>query len=251
MKTIGSKFIPIISIVAFFLLCQLLFNLGLRVSALPSPFDILTALVLLFKEDHVINDILASLGRVLTGFSLAAIVGVSFGLLFAWQQLARRIFNPLIELARPIPPIAWIPFAILVFGLGNTSAVFIVFLGAFFPILISTYLGATRLSRTHRNTCLNYDIRGLSYIKNVLFFQSLPGIMSGLQTGIGMAWMSVIAAELIGAQSGLGYLIQNNRLLLRIDYVMAGMLIIGIIGLSLNLIIKIADKRISRWLGPN
>lgn len=251
MKAYQSKLIPLISVVGFFVVCQILFSIGVRVEALPSPLDILHALGRLFIDDNVMTDIIASLGRILGGYIMAIIAGVSIGLLFAWKPFLQRIINPLIEIARPIPPIAWIPFAIIVFGLGNYSAIFIVFLGAFFPIFTNTYSSANNLSRTLRNTCRCYDIRGVAYVKNVLFFQALPGIISGMRIGVGMAWMSVIAAELVGAQNGLGYLIQNNRLLLRTDYVMAGMLLIGIVGLLLNGLVTLAERKSITWLGLN
>ena len=181
------------------------------------------------------------------GFSLATIVGVGLALLFGYYKTIGEYFRPIVEILRPIPPIAWIPIAILFFGLGNTSAYFIVFLGAFFPIFTNTYFGVASLPKIYKNVASSFELSRFIFFRKILFQFSLPYIFVGLKIGIGMAWICVIAAELIGAQSGLGYFIQLNRLLLQTDKMLVGMILIGIIGYFLNYIISKIEKLTVKW----
>lgn len=207
----------------------------------PSVFQIAQTFVKDLSGQQMYIDILTSLQRVIVGFIIASIFGVILGLFFGYEKRLRA-FKFYIELLRPIPPIAWIPIAIILFGLGNTSAYFIVFLGAFFPIFTNTYFGAVSIPAIYKNVASSFEIGKVRYFTKILFFYSLPYIFTGLKIGIGMAWMSVIAAELIGSQSGLGYFIQMNRLLLQTDNVIIGMILIGVFGYSLQKIIEYLEK---------
>jgi nitrate ABC transporter permease subunit len=195
---------------------------------------------------ELINNSLSSLKRVVVGFLAAAGIGVGLGIILGENVFLRNILEPVIELLKPIPPIAWIPIAILLFGLGDISSYFIVFLGAFFPIFINTTFGVRQLPQKYKNLARTLEIGKYSYFKNILLKFSLPYIFTGLKIGIGMGWMSVIAAELIGAQSGLGYYIQMNRLLLRTDKIIVGMIVIGLFGYLLTKLIV----GLENWLIP-
>lgn len=212
----------------------------------PSVFQILQALLKNLSNKAIYLDIGTSLLRILIGFSIASIVGICLGLILAYDRRLKDI-KLYIELLRPIPPIAWIPISIILFGLGNSSAYFIVFLGAFFPIFTNTYFGAVSMPTIYKNIALSFEIGKVKYFIKILFFFTLPYIFTGLKIGIGMAWMSVIAAELIGAQSGLGYFIQLNRLLLQTDNVIIGMMFIGVIGYLLQKIIEFMEKMLIVW----
>lgn len=212
----------------------------------PSIWQIFTALINNLSDREFYLDIGSSLLRILIGFSLAGIIGISFGLLLAYDRRLKDL-KLYIELLRPIPPIAWIPIAIVIFGLGNASAYFIVFLGAFFPIFTNTYFGAISIPAIYKNVASSFEINKAAYFTKILLFFSLPYIFTGLKIGIGMAWMSVIAAELIAAQSGLGYFIQLNRLLLQTDNIIIGMIFIGIIGNLLQKLIDLLEKKIIIW----
>ena len=216
-------------------------------SVLPSPVAVFFAFIELLKNGAIFIDILDSLRRVLVGFILAGLVGITLGLVLARYFKARPFIEPIVEILRPIPPIAWIPIAILLFGLGDNSAFFIVFLGAFFPIFTNTIQGALSIPVIYLNISKTLQISEWSFFKNILFKFSLPNIFTGLKIGMGMAWMCVIAAELIGAQSGLGAFIQMNRLLLNTENVIAGMIIIGIIGFLLISLFSIVEKRALVW----
>ena len=213
---------------------------------LPSLFQLFATLLQMLAGTEIYLNIAASLLRILIGFILASVLGITLGLLLAYYRgLTDLKFY--IELLRPIPPIAWIPVAIMLFGLGNVSASFIVFLGAFFPIFTNTYFGAISIPIIFRNVSSSFEVGAMRYFSKILFFHTLPYIFAGLKIGIGMAWMSVIAAELIAAQSGLGYFIQLNRLLLRTDKVILGMMLIGIIGYFLQKIVEYLETKLIVW----
>lgn len=212
----------------------------------PSVFQILQALFKNLSNQTIYLDIGASLIRILIGFSIASVVGISLGLILAYDRRLKDV-KLYVELLRPIPPIAWIPISIILFGLGNSSAYFIVFLGAFFPIFTNTYFGAISMPTIYKNVASSFEIGRIRYFTKILLFFTLPYIFTGLKIGIGMAWMSVIAAELIGAQSGLGYFIQLNRLLLQTDNIIIGMMFIGIIGYLLQKLIEFIENKIIIW----
>ena len=214
-------------------------------SFLPSTITIAKAFADSLANGELLQQVAASLWRVTVGFIAATILGISLGILGGTIDLVGKIVKPLVEIVRPIPPIAWIPIAILLFGLGNTSAYFIVFLGAFFPIFTNTYFGASSVPVIYRNIAGSFEMH--SYMWRVVFFYALPSIFTGLKIGVGMAWMSVIAAELIGAQTGLGYFIQINRLLLRTDNIVAGMIVIGVVGAVLVFLVSWLEKIVMPW----
>ena len=221
---------------------------------LPSPVHILLGL----KDLLVIgmppgfllpNHILHSLLRVGLGFALAALLGIPLGLLIGWSGRIRIMVSPVIEMIRPIPPLAWIPIAILWFGIGMKSAAFIIFLGAFFPIVLNTISGALSI-----NPIFFEAMRTLNATPADIFFKvvvpgSTPSIFVGLRIGVGIGWMTLVAAEFTGVKSGygLGYMIMTARDIQRPDEIIAGMLVIGVIGLLINHVLKILEKKIIRW----
>lgn len=236
-----------LAVVGLFLILQLLYAANFRVEFLPSPIAVVVAFWRLLVSGAIFPEIVASSTRVLVGFCLATLAGGALGLLLALRANIGQYASPILELLRPIPPIAWVPLAILIFGLGNGAAYFIVFIGTFFPIFTNTYFGARSLPKVLQNTCESYEIKGFTYLFRILFFYSLPFMFTGLKIGMGMAWMSVIAAELVGVQGGLGYFIQYNRLLLNIDNVIAGMLFIGLVGLCFGGLLSMAERAAIPW----
>lgn len=212
----------------------------------PSVFELMNSFVKNFSNKDIYIDIINSLLKVSVGFLIASIIGILSGLILGSTQKFKFIVK-FIEILRPIPPIAWIPIAIIIFGLGNISAYFIVFLGAFFPIFTNTYFGALSLPLIYKNIALSFEISRSTYFFKILLFNALSNIFTGLKIGIGMAWMSVIAAELIGSQSGLGYFIQLNRLLLRTDNILIGMITIGFIGNLLQNLIELIRRKSIYW----
>lgn len=201
----------------------------------------------LFREGELARDAGASIGRVLAGVSLAAVAGVSAGVAVTLVRPLRRQLRNVLEVLRPIPPIAWIPLAILWFGIGPSAAVFVVALGAFFPIFVNTAEGLANVRSDHVNAARCLGAGPVLLVFDVLLPAALPQILAGLQIGIGVGWMSVIAAELVGAQSGLGYMIQLNRVLLRTENIIAGMLTIGMLGYAMHRGMNFLQRVVAPW----
>ena len=244
-KRIQSFFLILSIFVAWQIIDGLFFK---DTNLIPTPAEILQSFYVLVLKGDIFIHIFQSVFRIIVGFCLATVVGVFMAMLLGYYNSLGRLVKPLIEMLRPIPPIAWIPIAILIFGLGNYSAFFIVFLGAVFPIFTNTYFGVRSLPEIYKNVANTFELDRKKYILKVLFPFSLPYIFAGLRIGMGMAWMSVIASELIGAQSGLGYFIQFSRLLLQTDKIIVGMIIIGLIVYLLIKVIDIAEYVFVPWL---
>jgi ABC-type nitrate/sulfonate/bicarbonate transport system ATPase subunit/ABC-type nitrate/sulfonate/bicarbonate transport system permease component len=211
-----------------------LWDIGSRVSKsrlIPSPRASVQALWELLSQGVLLPDCFSSIERVLVGFTLAAITGVAVGLLSGMISSARTALAPIIEFLRPIPPIAWIPISIILFGIGDPSAYFVIFIGAFYPILSNTVLGVQEVSPVHLDAAKSMGASSYRSFAHVVWPSALPNIFTGLRIGLGFAWMCVIAAEMIAAKSGIGYEIQLNRQILQLDRVVAGMVTIGAIGL--------------------
>lgn len=217
---------------------------------IPSPGQVLRAIAEMTYNGQMIVDATASLRRVSVGFLLAVIAGCIVGGLLAWFGHHADWLDAPLELLRPIPPIAWIPLAILWFGIGETPAYFIVFLGAFFPIFANVFAGVRTTEKLHINAarCLGASNRLL--LTDIILPSALPSILTGLRVGFGVGWICVITAELVGAQSGLGYMIQLNRLLLRTDRVIAGMVVIGCLGFAFNQLLVLLERKLVRWKTP-
>jgi NitT/TauT family transport system permease protein/sulfonate transport system permease protein len=229
-----------------------LWELGVRLhwingNIVPAPSATLHALFELAAAGYLWRDIGASVLRVTIGFSFAAFAAISLGLaLGIWRNAAAYIL-PVIELIRPISVLAWIPLAILWFGLGDHSAWFIIFLGSFFPIFTNTYLGACSVAPIHIQVAQCFGAGRWLFLRQVMFPSALPYIMAGLRVGLGVGWTCVIAAELIAATSGLGYMIQLARTMIETENVMAGMIVIGIIGFIMNSGMLWLERRFVRW----
>lgn len=216
-------------------------------SLLPPPHGIAQTLYEMAKTGSLWSDLGASLSRVVIGFIIATVVALFAALacyLFPWVS---RLLTPLIELLRPISVIAWIPLAILWFGLGDKPAWFLIFLGAFFPIFTNTLSGALALDKIYVNAALCLGVNKRLFVKRVLIPAVIPYALTGMKIGLGVGWMCVIAAEMIAAQSGLGYMIQVARSMIDTQTVIAGMLVIGIAGYVMNYLMSLLEKRFMKW----
>jgi len=184
-----------------------------------------------------------SLGRVLLGFGAATLVGVPVGLACASSRAMHQIFQPFIDFLRPIPPLAWVPLAIGWFGIGLRAAAFIIFLGAVFPIAVSTCAGVAEVPTSYLDVARSMKARSHQLWSTVLLPAALPSILTGLRVALGVAWMTLVAAEFTDVREGygLGYMLMAARDLHRTDVVLAGMALIGIVGWLLDLCL--------RWLG--
>jgi ABC-type nitrate/sulfonate/bicarbonate transport system permease component len=221
---------------------------------IPSPVEIILGLKTLLVEGlppgYLLHrHALESLFRVFAGFLLAAFLAIPLGILMGWSRKLQVLLTPFIEVVRPIPPLAWIPLAIIWFGIGIKSAAFIIFLGAFFPILLNTISGVLSVDVRLIEATKVLGAKERQVLTKVLAPGSLPSIWTGLRIGLGIAWMTVVAAEFTGVKSGygLGYVIMIARDIQRPDEVIAGMITIGVIGYVLDVALRNAEKRLLRW----
>jgi ABC-type nitrate/sulfonate/bicarbonate transport system permease component len=219
----------------------------LEPSILPPPLEVLKTLGRLIITRELFTDAGISLWRVFVGFTIACVVGISLGVLTGTSRRFKEYATPLLEVLRPIPPVAFVPISILWFGIGNGPAYFLVSFAAFFPIYTNTLAGILSLSPTHRDAalCLGADRRLM--LTDVALPASMPYLVAGLKTGLGTAWFVVIVAELVGAQSGLGYMIQLNRLTLQSEKVLSGMIAIGFLGFLMNRGMVVLQRRAVPW----
>ena len=221
---------------------------------LPSPIEIIFG----FKEllftgmppgrllhHHAIY----SLFRVALGYILGCLIAIPLGIFVGWSKKAHVILNPIIEIIRPIPPLAWIPIAILWFGIGIKSAAFIIFLGVFFPILLNTISGVVSINPILIDAARTLGAKERNIFIKILIPGAMPSIFTGMRIGIGIGWMTLVAAEFTGVKTGygLGYMIMTARDIQRPDEIMAGMLLIGFIGLCIDKGLRFIESRIIRW----
>ena len=190
-----------------------------------------------------------SLGRVAVGVGLAVLLGVPFGILIGASARLRSLCMPLVDFVRPIPPLAWVPLAILWFGLGLTSAAYLIFLGAFFPIVLGTCSGVRGVDRLCIDAARLLGAKRWDIWRKVLLPGAMPSIITGIRVGMGIGWMTLVAAEFTGVRSGygLGYMIMSARDLQRTDEVIAGMSAIGLIGLAVEWAMGRFANRVLRW----
>lgn len=201
----------------------------------PTPLEVATGAWELVEDGTLWDHIGSSLFRVGVGFGLAFLVAIPLGLWMGWVSGAYYTLNPLFQMLRPISPIAWIPVAILWFGVGNTSPIFLIFISSVFPMIVQTTVGVRTIDRRYLRAAANFGVSRSTLFRKVVIPAVLPEIIVGMRIGIGVAWLVVVAAEMIALRSGLGYLIMDSRNAgNRYDLVIASMIIIGVIGLLLD-----------------
>lgn len=202
---------------------------------LPTPLAVLAALVELARSGRLLRHAGASLARVGTGFTLAALAGIPLGMLVGFNRAAHQVVNPVIQLLRPVSPLAWTPLAIVLFGVSDLAAVFLISLAAFFPIVVAAASAVRQTPPIYLAVGRNFGLTSAALYRRVVFPAALPGMIAGLRIALGVAWVVVVAAEMLAVESGLGYLIIDARNAgKRYDLVVAVMLIIGALGLGLD-----------------
>jgi NitT/TauT family transport system permease protein len=215
----------------------------------PSPLDVKKGIAELIHKHVLWADIIDSLRRVAIGFGAATVIGIPLGLALGWYPVANQVVNPVLQILRPISPIAWIPVAIILLGIGDHAATSLIFLGALFPIIVACIDGVSNVPSVFRLAGRNFGLGPFRLLTRVVFPAALPKIIVGLRIALGIAWLVVVAAEMIAVDSGLGYLVIDSRNSgKRYDLVVAAMLIIGLIGLILDTGIRRLEKLKSiRW----
>ena len=201
----------------------------------PTPWQVMVGLANLAAQGLLVKHVVASLFRVTYGYLLAAALAIPIGMLMGWFATAHALLNPLVQGLRPISPIAWIPLAILWFGVGDLSPIFLIFLSSFFPMVVGTAAGVMTIDHKFLRAARNFEFSGFRLFRSVVLPAALPQIVIGMRIGLGVAWLVVVAAEMIAVNSGLGYLIIDSRNAgNRYDLVVAGMVTIGVIGFLLD-----------------
>ena len=223
-----------------------LWGLAVRLShsdLFPTPGNVLRGIVELIQKGLLFKYIVASLFRVTWGFTLAVLIGVPAGLVLGWYSRAFQAFNPILQILRPISPIAWIPVAILWFGVSDAAPIFLIFLASVFPITVSAIAAVQNMQPVYLRAAQNFGLSRSELFRRVIFRASLPQIVTGIRIALGVAWLVVVAAEMIAVNSGLGYLIIDARNAgKRYDLVVAGMVMIGFIGLTLDFLVRQLEK---------
>lgn len=209
----------------------------------PTPGNVVRGIIELAEKGLLLKYTVASLFRVTWGFTLALVLGIPFGLVLGWYSRAFQAFNPLIQILRPISPIAWIPVAILWFGVSDAAPIFLIFLASIFPITVATIAAVQNMQPVYLRAAQNFGLGRWELFHRVIFRASLPQIITGVRIALGVAWLVVVAAEMIAVNSGLGYLIIDARNAgKRYDLVVAGMVMIGLIGLILDILVRQLEK---------
>ncbi len=243
------RVLPPLAVIALLVVAWWLLVVLTHSAIFPTPWQVVTATMELVRDGTLWGHIGASLMRVGIGFGLAVLFAVPLGLWMGWVGGAYTTLNPVFQILRPISPIAWIPIAILWFGVGNASPVFLIFISSVFPMVVQTTAGVHTIEKRFLRAADNFGVSRYTLFTRVIIPAVLPQVIVGMPIGLGVAWLVVVAAEMIALRSGLGYLIIDSRNAgNRYDLVISGMIIIGLIGLSLDGAMRLLEGlRVVRW----
>jgi NitT/TauT family transport system permease protein len=217
------------------------------VQGLPGPLAVLERAGELIADGTLIRDIGASLRRVLLGFALGTLVAVLVGFLMGWYVIARGLIEPYVQFFRTIPPLAIIPLAVVLLGIGETPKVFVIFLAAFLTSVVATYQGVVGVDNTLISAARVLGAGDLVLFTRVVIPASTPFILVGMRVGLGASWATLVAAELIAAQQGLGYRMQNAQLYYDLPTIFVGLITIGVLGLAMDRLLLFAERRLAGW----
>ncbi len=214
---------------------------------IPPPSEVVQTLWVLAWDGTLVAHTVSSILRVLSGFVISLLFALPLGLLMGWNRVAHGLFDTTVQIFRPIPGTAWVPAAILLFGIGDRPALFLIFMGTIWPILLNTIHGVRNINKHFIWAALTMGADRRRLFTRVVFPAALPSIFTGCRVGMGVAWTFVVVAELIAVRTGLGYMIMEARLIVRPDIVFAGMIAIGVVGLGLDWLARTAMRRFLRW----
>lgn len=243
----GKRKMRILNVVTIVLGIGLWWLLSVTGFNLPTPPQVVARAGELIANGVLIEDIGASLGRVLSGFILGTVVAIPVGFLMGWYATARGLFEPWIQFFRTIPPLAIIPLAIVLMGIGETPKIFVIFLAAFLSCVISTFQGVVDVDKTLINAARVLGAHDGRIFLRVVVPASAPFILVGMRIGLGSSWATLVAAELIAAQAGLGYRMQNAQLYYDLPTIFVGLITIGILGLLMDRALLLAELKLTSW----
>src|SRR5688572_17127381 len=217
-------------------------------SAFPTPLAVAKGLFLELRTGRLIEDLIASLFRVTTGFMIAVLLGIPVGLWLGHHFRSRFALLPAINFFRSLSPLAWIPFAILWFGIGDLPAIFLIFMASFFPIVLATVAAVASIPAVYFRVAEDYGLGGAELLTQVTLPAIAPQVITSLRVTAGVAWLVVVAAEMIAGRDGLGFAIWDARNGLRMDLLVVGMVVIGVIGVVIDrLLVRLMRIRSVRW----
>lgn len=234
----------IVSVIAGIGIWWILSISGLQI---PTPIAVLEKGIALWQNGSLQSDILASLSRVVIGFLLGSAVAIPAGFLMGWYTTARGLFEPWIQFFRTIPPLALLPLVIVLLGIGEVPKVFVIFLAAFLGCVISTYQGVVSVDRTMLNAARVLGAKDHTIFLRVVVPASTPFILVGMRVGLGSAWATLVAAELLAATAGLGYRMQQAQLYYDLATIFVDIVIIGILGMVMDRLLLLAEKKLTGW----
>lgn len=244
--------LPVVPIVAALLIWQVLTAYDvvawIRFDKIPGPTEVTSSLLTQLESELFYGHVLASVRRILAGFALAAVSGVAIGMAVGRSAVAAALVRPLIEVTRPIPAIALVPIAILLFPTSEQGIVFITFFAAFFPVTVSTIHAMKALPTVWTDAARTLGASRRQVLRYVVLPGAMPSIFSGLSVSMGVAWICVISAEMISGQFGVGYWTWMSYSLLDYAGVVTGMLTIGALGFGTSWLIERFGRRVNRWL---
>ena len=222
---------------------------GWNPALFPPPSMVGAGFAELLADGVLVEDIRISLVRFAIGYLSAALIAVALGLVLGWYKKVWAFLNPIAQVLRPISPVAWLPFIVLFFGIGEAPALVIIFIAAFFPVLLATVAAVRRIEPIYLKVARSFSIGQPEILTKIVLPAVFPDIATGLHLALGTAWVFLVAGEMVGAQSGLGFLIIDARNNLRADLLMADIVTIGVLGLLLDGGVRIMEKWVNRRWG--
>jgi NitT/TauT family transport system permease protein len=249
LKKVQRSLLSLLVIAAGVLIWWLLSKFNIFPSyAMPSPSDVVKSFGEELKSGQLLNDVISSLWRVAVGFLLSAGLGIPVGLWLGQHATARAAFLPVLNFFRFLSPLAWIPFAILWFHIGDKPAVFLIFMSAFFPLVLSVMGSVATIPSIYFRVANDYKYKGIDMLTKITFPAILPELITALRVVYGISWVVIVAAEMVGCQDGLGYGIWEARNGLRLDAAVCYMIVIGLVGLGIDRLLTQLTKLPSvRW----
>jgi NitT/TauT family transport system permease protein len=222
---------------------------GYDESLFPSPVLVARGMAELVSSGKLAEHMGISFMRFAAGYLSASLAAVALGLLLGQLPRVWRTIDPIVQVIRPVSPIAWSPFIVLWFGIGNAPAIAVIFLAAFFPVLLSTVSGMRKVDPVHAKLARNLEMERAQYVTRIVLPSAFPTIANGLHIAVGTSWIFLVSGEMVGAQSGLGYLIVDSRNTLRLDLVMAGIVSIGLFGFLADRLVGLFETWVGRHWG--
>jgi NitT/TauT family transport system permease protein len=229
--------LPLVSLAVILLLWELSARYsGWSEQVFPSLSKVMWGMGELIINGALLEHTVASLFRMTVGFYLAVVLAIPLGILLGRIQTLRIMLNPVVQFLRPISPLAWIPLAMLWFGIGDKPAIFLIFLAVFLPLVVATTIATYTINPVFFQVAANFRFSRWETVTKIIVPAMMPNLLTALRLTVGIGWLVVVAAEMIAVRSGLGYLILDSRNALRMDYVMVGMITIGLIGITLDIL---------------